>query len=240
MEALAVREPLFLCSDQGNFQLDFQIIPSRNSPVSSAAFHVRPKSPCLILVVAEAPILAFPKGSFVSADGTSTFRTTSLVTPWIVRSPFKFSSPSPSGVIELLLKMMVGYFSTSRKSALFRCSQPGCRWHGAEKHKQTGAHGIRTTSSRAGTRTATVNPNRGSHCVCRHRHPDFRGTLKTSSGRKMLISLALWAHFLLHARQDHFNTHEADSTIIPSTVPCPPPKTRCARLHTESRPSGGP
>jgi hypothetical protein len=32
MEALAVREPLQLCSDQRNFQLDFQIIANRESP----------------------------------------------------------------------------------------------------------------------------------------------------------------------------------------------------------------
>src|SRR5712671_2265279 len=72
----------------------FTLSPTRNPPVSSAAFHGRPKSFRLILVVAEAPILAFPKGSVVSADGACTFRTTGLVTPCIVRSPFKLSSPS--------------------------------------------------------------------------------------------------------------------------------------------------
>src|SRR5260370_8340026 len=98
----------------------FRLSPTRNPPVSSAAFQLRPKSLRLILVVAEAPILAFPQGSFVSADGISTLRTTSLVTPWIVRLPSNRSS-SPCIVISLLLTLIVGSFSTSRKSALFSC-----------------------------------------------------------------------------------------------------------------------
>src|SRR5260370_2162751 len=106
----------------------FRLSPTRNPPVSSAAFQLRPKSLRLILVVAEAPILAFPQGSFVSADGISTLRTTSLVTPWIVRLPSNRSS-SPCSVISLLLKLMLGYFSTSTKSALFTCvSRPSSTW----------------------------------------------------------------------------------------------------------------
>src|SRR5260370_2805604 len=115
----AKRSPHALITETSNSI--FRLSPTRNPPVSSAAFQGRQKSRRLILVVAEAPMLAFAQGSFVSGDGTSPFRTPSRVTPWIVRSPCKFSSPSPSKVTVLLLKVIAGYFSTSRKSALFRC-----------------------------------------------------------------------------------------------------------------------
>src|SRR5260370_37575104 len=122
----AKRSPCALIKETSNSIL--RLSPTRNPPLSSAAFHVRPKSLRLILVDADAPILAFPQGSFVSADGTSTFRTTSRVTPWIVRSPFRLSSPFPSGVIDLLLRVMVGDLSTSRKSGLFRCLSRSASW----------------------------------------------------------------------------------------------------------------
>src|SRR5215471_19182870 len=86
--------------------------PTRTPPVSSAAFQVSPKSLRLILAAAEAPILALPYGSFSSGDGPSTSKMTSFVTPCIVKSPLTRSSPSPFGVTALLLKVIVGYFST--------------------------------------------------------------------------------------------------------------------------------
>src|ERR1700735_2865894 len=55
--------------------------PSMIPPLSSTVFHVRPKSLRLILVVADAPILALPHGSFSSGVGPSTSRMASLVTP---------------------------------------------------------------------------------------------------------------------------------------------------------------
>ena len=51
----------------------------------------------------EPPTLAFPYGYFPCVDGPYTFRMTSFVTPWIVRSPIRRKPPSPFGVIALLL-----------------------------------------------------------------------------------------------------------------------------------------
>src|ERR1019366_9250483 len=71
--------------------------------------------------VAEAPDFTFPHGSFASGAGPSTSSTASLVTPWIVRSPVTFHSPSaPATFFET--NVIAGNFSTSRKSALFRCA----------------------------------------------------------------------------------------------------------------------
>ena len=44
-----------------------------------------------------------------------------LVTPRRVKSPVTSSLPLATSFTEVLLKVMVGYFSTSKKSAPFRC-----------------------------------------------------------------------------------------------------------------------
>src|SRR5271155_4393312 len=79
-----------------------------------------PKSWRLILAVAEVPIRRLPHGSFIGAEGTSASRTTSFVTPCIVRSPVTFSFPSPAPSTFFETKVMVGYFCTSRKFGLRR------------------------------------------------------------------------------------------------------------------------
>src|SRR5208337_799406 len=55
--------------------------PTRMPPVSSAAFHVSPKSLRLIFVVAESPIRVLPQGSLPGAVGPSTLNNTLRVTP---------------------------------------------------------------------------------------------------------------------------------------------------------------
>jgi len=52
----------------------------------------------------------------------STVRVTGLVTPWIVRFPVARSLPSAALSKWLDLKVMRGYFATSKNSALRRCS----------------------------------------------------------------------------------------------------------------------
>jgi hypothetical protein len=65
-----VRESLQLCSDQRNFQLDFQIIADQESP----GFKRRiPRETEIALLNSRGcgrAILAFPKRSFLSAEGT--------------------------------------------------------------------------------------------------------------------------------------------------------------------------
>src|SRR5713101_4842954 len=99
--------------------------PTSRPPASRAAFQVRPKSFRLIRVVAESPIRVFPHGSFCAGLGPSTSKTTFRVTPRIVRSPLAFSSPSGFFDMDVELKVKSGWFSTWKKSALFRCAS---RW----------------------------------------------------------------------------------------------------------------
>src|SRR5580693_166859 len=81
-----------------------------------------PKSLRLIFVVAEAPVRrrSLPIGSLIDDEGPSTSRTTSLVTPLIVRSPVTFSLPVPAASTFLDWKVMVAYFWASRKRGLRR------------------------------------------------------------------------------------------------------------------------
>ena len=94
--------------------------PTSTPPVSSAEFHVRPKSFRLILVVAERPMRVLPQGSLPGALGPSTAKVTGLVMPCRVRSPVTAYSPSPVRFTAVDLKVMVGYFSASKKSGLLR------------------------------------------------------------------------------------------------------------------------
>src|SRR6185369_719771 len=70
--------------------------------------------------VASSPMRVLPHGSFVGALGPSTSNTTFRVTPWMFRSPATVSTPFFLET-RLDLKVSVGNFSTSKKSALFRC-----------------------------------------------------------------------------------------------------------------------
>src|SRR5947208_8967212 len=84
-----------------------------SSPATVGA-PLTPKSRRLIFVVASAPMRT-PPIAFTAGDGPSTSSTTSLVTPWIVRSPVTFNLPWLSTSAFLDLKVMVGYFATSKK-----------------------------------------------------------------------------------------------------------------------------
>src|SRR5713101_241464 len=99
--------------------------PTRMPPVSSAAFQVRSNSLRLIFVVADTATRVLPQGSFAGGVGPSTEKSTLRVTPRMVRSPSTASSPSRTRPMRVDLKDSVGNFSTSKKSALFRCAS---RW----------------------------------------------------------------------------------------------------------------
>ena len=73
-----------------------------------------PKSLRLIVVEADAPTCWLPRGSLTGALGPSTSSTTSLVVPWIVRSPVIFNLPVPAACTDFDLKVIVGYFATSK------------------------------------------------------------------------------------------------------------------------------
>jgi len=96
--------------------------PTTTPPPSMLAFHFTPKSWRLTLVDAFTATLECPQGSLIGAVGPSTSRTTSFVTPWMVKSPVIFSWPGAACSTFLDLKLIVGYFATSKKSALFRCA----------------------------------------------------------------------------------------------------------------------
>src|SRR5262249_55431236 len=96
--------------------------PTISPPPSNVLLQLMPKSLRSILVAACAPARVLPMGSLTGAVTSETSSTTSLVTPWSVRSPVTLNWPDPAGSIVFDLKVIVGYFATSRKSALFRCS----------------------------------------------------------------------------------------------------------------------
>src|SRR6267154_2298500 len=82
--------------------------PTRIPPVSSAVFHVRPKSLRLIFVVADTATRVLPQGSFVGGVGPSTEKSTLRVTPRMVRSPSTASSPSRTRLMRVDFKDSVG------------------------------------------------------------------------------------------------------------------------------------
>src|SRR5580698_2962135 len=94
-------------------------LPTINRQDFGVAFNKTPKSWRLMVVVAEAARWGAPI-TVISGVGPLTSSTTSLVTPCSVRLPVTFHLPSVSGSILTDLKVMVGYFATSRKSGLFR------------------------------------------------------------------------------------------------------------------------
>src|ERR1044071_1253831 len=94
--------------------------PTNTPPVSRVLLYNRPKSLRLSRAVAEAPRLRFPHRSLTSAVGPSTQSTISLVAFLMVKSPVTFSLPLESCVTCFDLKVIDGYFSTSKNSALFK------------------------------------------------------------------------------------------------------------------------
>src|SRR5271155_4237414 len=72
------------------------------------------------------PRCEVPLGSFTGGVGPSTSRTTSLATPWMVRSPVTFNLPAPADSTRFDLKVMVGYLATSKKWSLRRSSSRLC------------------------------------------------------------------------------------------------------------------
>src|SRR3954471_4465463 len=89
-------------------------------PASIRLLYCRPKSRRLSVVVAEAPTFWPPCCVLIAADGPSTFRVTSFVTPCIVRSPISLKRPWPAASARFDLNVAVGYFATSKKFADFR------------------------------------------------------------------------------------------------------------------------
>src|SRR6266478_8720867 len=96
--------------------------PTTTPPPSMFAFHFTPKSWRFIFVVAFAATRVLPHGSFTGGVGPSTSRTASLVTPRMVRSPVIFSLPAETCSIFFDLKVIVGYFATSKNLSLLRSS----------------------------------------------------------------------------------------------------------------------
>src|SRR5690625_483973 len=92
--------------------------PTSTPPVSRAAFQVRPKSLREISVLAEKPTRSAPNGS-VAEPLYSTARAAGRVTPLMVRSPWTVNSGSEPST-RVLVKVQVGLFSASQKSALRR------------------------------------------------------------------------------------------------------------------------
>ena len=84
-------------------------------PVSRATFHVIPKSSRSISVRAETASFSLPHGS-LAMPSSSTSTVTGLVTPLMVRSPVTVKSVPLPETTFALAKVMVGYFSISRKS----------------------------------------------------------------------------------------------------------------------------
>src|SRR5467141_4748201 len=82
--------------------------PTTTPPLSKVAFHFTPKSWRLTLVVAVTAARTLPQGSFTGAVGPSTSSTTSLVVPWMVRSPVTLSLPVATCWTLLDLKVIEG------------------------------------------------------------------------------------------------------------------------------------
>ena len=95
-------------------------LPTSQPPVSSATFQVRPQSSRSIFVTAEKNARVPPHGS-PATPLYSVLSVTGRVTPWIVRSPWRFQSSSSTCSNEVDVKAISGYASTSRKSGDLRC-----------------------------------------------------------------------------------------------------------------------
>src|SRR5262245_33556710 len=83
-------------------------------PASISALYCSPKSRRFNVVVAEAPTF-WPCCVLMGADGGSTVRVTSFVTPCSVRSPTSLNAPWPAPSTRFDLNVAVGNFATSKK-----------------------------------------------------------------------------------------------------------------------------
>src|SRR5579875_1204080 len=108
--------------EASTFSSIFTSSPKAASPLLSVPFQFRPKSLRLIVVVAVNPRTSdLPSMSTCSLPGASIVSVTGFVTPCSVRSPVTRYPPAPFCFTPVLLNVIVGYFATSKKSALFRC-----------------------------------------------------------------------------------------------------------------------
>ena len=134
--------------------------PTRMPPVSSAAFQVRPKSLRLILVVAETADAGIAPGIFRgrsrSFDGEHHLARDAVNGQVARRPPVRRRR---TRVMRVDLKDSVGNFSTSKKSALFRCAS---RWASrvlieAASIEASTRDLVRSDSSRVRTPVTLVN-----------------------------------------------------------------------------------
>src|ERR1700693_892576 len=95
-----------------------------NPPPSSAAFHFKFQSFRLMRVFPEKLNRRFPHGSLASPPKLESSRI-SFVTPCMVRSPMMTKCFGSLPSMRLLRKVMVGYFSTSKKLGLRRSASRG-------------------------------------------------------------------------------------------------------------------
>src|SRR5207253_7515471 len=84
------------------------------------AFHFWLQSWRFKFVVAWAATRVLHHGYFTGGVGPSTSSAASLVTPRMVRSPVIFSLPAETCSIFFDLKVIVGYFATSKNLSLLR------------------------------------------------------------------------------------------------------------------------
>src|SRR5262249_46702970 len=94
--------------------------PTRNPPVSSAVFHISPKSFRLIVSSVSKPTRVLPQGSFASPRYV-TGRVTVLATPGMVSVASTSKRSSLFFVTWELTKVSVGCLSTAKKSSERRC-----------------------------------------------------------------------------------------------------------------------
>src|SRR6185503_11284153 len=100
----------------------FTSSPTTTPPVSSNWFQPKPKSLRLSLPVALNPARLFPYGSLATPSSVAS-SAISFVTPCSVNSPMSrywFESRDTCST-RRLLKVIVGYLSTSKKSGDLRC-----------------------------------------------------------------------------------------------------------------------
>ena len=115
----------YLSLDELDIQIDRRILAHEHAACFKCRVPAQFEVLAIDLVVAESPMRVLPQGSLPGALGPSTAKVTGLVTPCIVRSPVTEYSPWPVRFTEVDLKVIVGYFSTSKKSGLLRCPS---RW----------------------------------------------------------------------------------------------------------------
>src|SRR5215203_1319265 len=100
--------------------LTFTSSPSTTPPLSRAWLKLTPKSLRLIVTEVEKPAWTLPRWSLIWPEYV-TGSVTYLLTPCMVNVPVTSNVFSPVDLTDLLLKVISGNFSTSKKSAERRC-----------------------------------------------------------------------------------------------------------------------